>query len=265
MTEANTYIKYDPKDENIFCPLNYIDGTIGHGLLKKYYIPSLKKTVCDYCEVSDNGELRTLCYFQNRRDCMHLIKDFGEWREELLKVQNICNNNENNHQLAKHITNISSYTELPDQKANKYSELIKRFIAIIEENLLPFISQIEELKNVKQLISQIKFDAQGKVNLTGIGNDTDLESKLIWLSLFLINMRTMNNRDGDREFDFSEDLIKIAREMVRTLYQQCISSFEFFKFFCNILLPEISKLEGQGNNLTYDELMRDFKLTNNDE
>lgn len=262
---STTYIKYDPMDENIFCPLNYKDGSVGHGLLKKYYIPSLKKTVCDYCEVHYDGELRTLCYFQSKRDCKHLIKDFGEWREELLKVQNICNNNQNNEALAKHISDTSSYTDVPVQKANDYQTLFKRFIEILEKNLLPFINQIEDLKKVKQLIAQIKFDSQGKVNLTGIGNDPELESKLIWLSLFLINMRAMNSKDGDRDFDFSDDLIAIAREMVKTLYQQCISSFEFFKYFCNILLPEVSKLEGEENKLTYEELMKDFKLSNNDE
>jgi len=261
---SNTYIKYDPKDENIFCPLNYKDGSVGHGLLKKYYIPSLKKTVCDYCEVQHEDELKTLCYFQSKRDCKHLIKDFGEWRDELIKVQNIYNSEQNNESLAKHIQNTSAYTEAPVQKANKYYDLFKSFMGILEENLLPFINQIEELKNVKQLISQIKFDSIGKINLTGIGNDPELESKLIWLSLFLINMRIMNSKDSDRDFDFSDDLIEIAKEMVKTLYQQCISSFEFFKYFSAILLPEVTKLEGKDNKLTYEELMKDFKLSNDD-
>ncbi len=264
-TTSNTYIKYDPKDENIFCPLNYKDGAVGHGLLKKYYIPSLKKTVCDYCEVNIDGEQKTLCYFQGKRDCKHLIKDFGEYRDELLKVQLICNNNQNNKSLANNILNSSTYIENTVDKSNKYQELFKRFRYILEQNLLPFMNQIDDLKKVKELISQIKFDSQGRVNLTGIGNDSELESKLIWLSLFLINMRSLNSRDGDLDFDFSDDLIGLAREMVRTLYQQCITSFEFFRYFCNILLPEITKLESKENHLTYEELMKDFKLNDNDD
>ncbi len=233
--------------------------------MKKYYIVSLKKTVCDYCEVPAEGELKTLCYFQGKRDCKHLIKDFGECKEELFKIQNVCKNNENNDKLAKHIVNSRSYMSNPYKKAENFNLLMSKFNDVLEKNLLPFINQIEDLKKVKELIAQIKFDSQGKVNLTGIGNDPELESKLIWLSLFLINLREKNTRDGDRDFDFSDDLIDIAKQMVRTLYEQCLSSFEFFKNFCNVLLPEVSLLEGEENKLTYEELMKDFKLTNNDE
>jgi len=260
----NTYIKYDPLDENIFCPLTYIDGSSGHGLLKKYYIPSLKKTICDYCEIHYDEESKTLCYFQGKRDCKHLIKDFGEWREELFKVQSICKEADNNEILLKEIFQTKNYTEVPIRLSKEYEELFKKFNQILEENLLPFINQIEDVKKVKDMISQIKFDSQGKVNLTGIGNYPDLESKLIWLSLFLINMKSKNTM-GNKNFDLTDDLIIIARQIVKTLYEECLATFDFLKYFCNYLLPELSTLEGQKINITYEDLMRDFKLSNNDD
>jgi hypothetical protein len=257
------YFKYNPKDENIFCPLTYQDGSTGHGLLKKYYIKSRKETICDYCEISIQGQNKPLSYFQSQKDCSHLIRDFGENKEELQKIQSIFKNGQNS-QIKEYIKEASKYTIHPKNQSKKYVELFEQFDRAVMEKIIPFIDQVENLKEIQQLINEIRFDNKGKIEYTEIGNDPDMESKIIYLSLFLINLRELNSKDGDRNFDFSEELIKIVKEMVQNLYHNCLKSFDFFRFFCNILLPELTKMEGENNDLTYEELMKGFKLNDSD-
>lgn len=257
------YFKYDPEDERIFCPLTYKSGASGHGLLKKYFIPSRKHCICDYCEVKVDGVNRPLSYFQGKQDCSHLIRDFGENKEELLKLQNIFKNGQNS-QIKEYIKEASKYTDPPKVQSKKYIELFELFDRTIREKINPFIKQVDNMKDIQHLIDEISFDEEGRIDYNAIGNHPDMESKIIYLSLFLMELRQFNSQDGDRNFDFSEELIRIVRQMVNNLYNNCLKSFDFFRFFCNILLPELTKMEGEKNQLTYEELMKNFKLNDSD-
>lgn len=257
------YFKYDPKDERLFCPLTYQNGNSGHGLLKKYFIKSKQQTICDYCEIPCNGEKRPLSYFQSQKDCSHLIRDFGENKEELEKLQSIFRNGKNS-QIKEYIKEAAKYTGPPKETSKKYVQLYEKFDKAISDKIIPFINQVDNLKEIEALIGEIRFDEEGRIEYKSIGNDPEMESKIIYLSLFLMNVRQINSQDGDRNFDFSEELIKIVREMVQNLYSNCLKSFDFFRFFCNVLLPELTKMEGEPNTLTYDELMKNFKLNDSD-
>jgi len=257
------YFKFDPKSEKIFCPLNYKNGEQGHGLIKKYFIKSRKETICDYCEININGENKPLSYFQRAKDCTHLIRDFGENKHELEQIKRIFKNGKN-LEIKEYIKEAAKYTGPPKDQSKKYIELYEKFDKTIFEKISPFIKQVDNLKEIQHLIAEIRFDAQGRIDYNAIGNDPEMESKIIYLSLFLMNLREINSADGDRNFDFSEELIKIVKEMVQNLYHNCLKSFDFFRFFCNILLPELSKMEGENNFITYDELMKGFKLNDSD-
>lgn len=259
------YRAYASDDEDIVCPINYKDGSSGHGLLKKYYIPSLNITMCDYCEVDDEkkNDYKTLSYFQQKKDCKHLIKDFGELSDQLHKIQNITRNSTDDSLETCLISgrplsdNVDKNTKLFIQESVKFNDMLYK-------DLLPFLVQIEDLKKVKEIINKIKFDKNGKVDLAEIGNRPEVEKRLIWLALFLMDLKG-KDKNSD-QFIFSDYLIPIAKDMVRNLYNTCLSSFELFKYFCNTLLPEINRFE-QGNNfkITYEELMKDFKLSSSDD
>lgn len=272
MNESNednlkhSMLKFDQSNEIIFCPLQYKDGNTGHGLLKKYYIQSLKKTICEYCEVVLDGQVRNLTYFLRQNDCKHLIKDFGEWKDEFVKAQNI-NKHEIKNDLKNSIELTFSYLAYPLSKANDQVRLLLEYQESLEKNIIPFINQVEELKNIKEIMSALKFDENGKVDLAGIGKQPNLEYKLIWLALFLINLQSVQSIDNQKDFDFSKDLIALAKEIVRNLFEECLYTFDFLKFLCDKLLPELYKLEGEENTktLTYGELIKDFKFNNNEE
>ena len=257
------YFKFDPKHENIFCPLTYKNGTSGHGILKKYYIKSRKQTICEYCEVKVDGQNRPISYFQGKKECSHLIRDFGDNRIELEKLQNIFKNG-GDGKIKQYIIEASKYTGPPKVQSQKYIELYQRFDRCIIEKINPFIQQVDNMKEIQHLIDEIRFDEQGRVDYNAIGDDKEMQSKIIYLSLFLINLRESNSADGDRNFDFSEELIKIVKEMVQNLHLNCLKSMDFFRYFCNFLLPELTKIEGENNSLTYEELMKDFKLNDSD-
>jgi hypothetical protein len=223
----------------------------------------MQKTICDYCEVPIQGQNKPLSYFQSQKDCSHLIRDFGDNREELQKIQSIFKNGQNS-QIKEYIKEASKYTGPPKSQSKTYIELYEKFDRAIKEKIFPFVTQVENLKEIQSLIGEIRFDENGRIEYNQIGNDPEMESKIIYLSLFLMNLRAMNSADGDRNFDFSEELIKIVREMVQNLYHNCLKSFDFFRFFCNILLPELTKMEGEKNDLTYEELMKGFKLNDSD-
>ena len=167
-------------------------------------------------------------------------------------------------EIKEYIKEVAKYTGPPKDQSKKYIELYEKFDKTIFEKISPFIKQVDNLKEIQHLIAEIRFDAQGRIDYNAIGNDPEMESKIIYLSLFLMNLREINSADGDRNFDFSEELIKIVKEMVQNLYHNCLKSFDFFRFFCNILLPELSKMEGENNFITYDELMKGFKLNDSD-
>ena len=48
--------------------------------------------ICEYCEIEEDGEKRNLSYYQSRKLSKHLISELGNWREEILRYQNINGN-----------------------------------------------------------------------------------------------------------------------------------------------------------------------------
>ena len=251
--------KFDPEDERIFCPNVNKAGETGHGLLKKYYIPHLGVNICEYCEILEDGERRNLSYYQSRKLSKHLISELQNWREEILKFQNI-NNDVNVKNIVYSLQENNKHLDASEQSLNRCREEINSLKALLEDKLLSYFSFLEEILLIKDLIDECKFDANGKLNLIGIGVDSSRESKYIWMSLLFSNMKRQNL--NPESFGLTEEVQKCITNFVDlyvTVNSDCTG---FVNNICYNLLPEISRLENKEISIDCEDLVRRMPTKN---
>jgi len=251
--------KFNPEDERIFCPNVSKDGVTGHGLLKKYYIPHLGVNICEYCEIEEDGERRNLSYYQAKKLSKHLISELQNWREEILKFQNI-NNDVNVNTLVSSVRDNNKQLDTSERGLDRCREEIHHFKNLVEDKLLTYFSFLEEILLIKDLIDECKFDAKGKLNLIGIGTDSTREAKYIWMSLLFSNMKRQNL--NPESFGLTEEIQRSIKNFVDLYINVNSDCTGFVRNLCFNLLPEIAMLENKQITIDCEEQVRRLPSSN---
>lgn len=255
----NSTCKFNPEDERIFCPNVNKVGETGHGLLKKYYIPHLGVNICEYCEIEEDGERRNLSYYQSRKLSKHLISELQNWREEILKFQNI-NDEVNVKNLVQSLQENNKHLDTSENSLNRCRQEINSLKSLLEDKLLAYFTFLEEILLIKDLIDECKFDANGKLNLIGIGTDSTREAKYIWMSLLFSNMKRQHL--NPESFGLTEEMQKSIRnflDLYITVNSDCTG---FVRNVCYNLLPEVARLENKQITINCEDLIRRMPTTN---
>jgi len=252
--------KFDQEDEKIFCPSINKKGQVGHGLLKKYYIPHLGVNICEYCEIIENGEKRNLSYYQSKKLSRHLIAELQNWPEEIKRFQKITKEVDSDL-LNKRLENNINYFVKYNHSLNKVQEDLKSFHVFFQEKLFKHFKFYEEILMIKDILDECKYDEKGKVCLVGIGTDQTREAKYIWLSLLF---STMDKRYFENNnLGLKEELEKMLVQFVEFYITSNNDCCEFVKQSCYNLLPEIANLEHKQVNINSEELIRKLPTTGN--
>lgn len=255
----STSTKFDPEDERIFCPSVGKNGITGHGLLKKYYIPHLGINICEYCEVEEEGERRNLSYYQSKKLSRHLISELDNWKEEILRFQNI-NSSIDIKEIVTSLNQNDQYLENAKKNMINCEAEIDNFKKLFEEKLITFFDFLGEILLIKDLIDELKFNDQGKLNLVGIGVDKEREAKYIWMSLLFSNMK--RQKLNPENFGLTSEVIRCIKNFVEFFITVNQESYNFVYQLCYHLLPEIARLENKQIDFNYEELLRRFPSTN---
>jgi len=254
--------KFDPQDERIFCPNVNKSGIVGHGLLKKYYIPHLGENLCEYCEIEEDGERRNLSYYQAKKESRHLISELQNWREDILKYQNI-KRDENIYIVIKSLEENKSKLNSANKSLDLFKKELEKFKETFDEKLLGYFKFTDDIFLIKDLIDECKFDNKGKLNLIGIGTDHILEAKYVWMSLLFSNMKRQNLDAGN--FVLTHEIQNIIQKFVddygRANYECC----EFVKHLSYRILPDLAKFENKKVSLDVDEVIKRLPTIRNNE
>lgn len=259
VNRISTATKFNPEDERIFCPNVSKEGVTGHGLLKKYYIPHLGVNICEYCEIEEDGERRNLSYYQSRKLSKHLISELQNWREEILKFQNI-NNEVNVKNIVYTLQENNKHLDASEMSLSKCKEEVTSLKSLVEGKLLAYFSYLEEILLIKDLIDECKFDANGKLNLVGIGTDSSREAKYIWMSLLFSNMKRQHL--NPENFGLTEEVQRSIEKFVNLYVSLNSDCNGFVRNLCYNLLPEIARLENKQITIDCDDLVRRMPTTN---
>ena len=233
--------KFNPKDERIYCAEYKKDGTQGHGLLKKYYIPHLDITICDYCEVMENGVKKYLSDFQAQRQCKHLIFELESFGEHIMKFQTLNPDSQINPMI-KSLNLNKKFLENSIKDMDGIKMQINDFKDKFVNKLLKYFNFLQDIYVIKDLLDELKFDQNKKLIIQGIGTDQK-EAKYIWLSLIFFHMK--EEELNPEKFGLTENLIKSVEEFIFFYNDLHKEMHLFVEEICNELLLDVAKLESK--------------------
>lgn len=222
MTELTTRKSVFLQRLSIECPV--------HKCLNKYYLKNQNKFVCEYDGFDKDGP----------DSFWHLPQILENNRARILKLQSgsLSSASPELHKLLPYASN--EYQNLSSD-TNKLANLVQSLAENVFMKMTDNIFSNESYNDIKDIISQINFNAQGKPDLRKIGMDATKERNLITLAQLLIL-----NKDKEPEkalvyedllnfiFNFQERLIELINQGVKTV------DFLNGDFAC-----EIAKLEGK--------------------
>jgi len=238
--KINSSSKFNPEDERIFCPNVSKAGVTGHGYLKKYYIPHLGINICEYCEIVEDGQKRNLSYYQSRKLSVHLISELQNYKEVIMKFQ-VVNKDLNVNSVNAKIEENTQMSRKTKENLGNLQKLIADFDGLFQNKINQYFKFLEEIMLIKDLISECKFDKDGKFCLIGIGIEPSKEAKYIWLSLIITHMKRENR--NNQNFGLTEILEKLIFEFFKCYNSLNDETMIYFKNLCYSLLPEMAKLE----------------------
>jgi hypothetical protein len=178
-----------------------------------------------------------LSYYQSKKLSKHLISELQNWREEILKFQNI-NDDVNVKNIVHSLQENNRHLDTSEQSLNKCRDEISSLKGLLEDKLLSYFNYLEEILLIKDLIDECKFDANGKINLVGIGTDSSREAKYIWMSLLFSNMKRQNL--NPESFGLTEEVQKSIKNFVNLYINVNSDCNGFVRNLCFNLLPEIA-------------------------
>lgn len=200
-----------------------------HQVLNKYYLIKDKKFVCEYDGFDKDGP----------ESFLHLPQILEQNRKRILQLQKNSLSN-TSPELLTLIPNVSGECNALELDANTLNETLENFSENFLNKLKDLIFQNEAYAEIKEIIDQINFNADGKPDLRKIGMDGTKELNLITLAQLLILNHDKEFEQAGLYKDLTEFLFNYQDELLALISQ----STKTFDLINGQFAEEIAKLDG---------------------
>ena len=199
-----------------------------HQVLNKYYLKYKNIFVCEYCGFDNDGP----------DSFMHMPQILEKYHDEIINLQfhpEYFKPNEFFNDLQKHLKSSKKF----NLDLSRFNYDYESFMVDLFPKMIFFIQTNYSLYEIKDLINEVKFTSERKVELFKIGNEEQKEQKLIMLAQYLVSQGGKNSQQTNYTDSFKKFLQDFQIKFVDLIFL----ALEFLESSYNQFLPELAKLE----------------------